>query len=59
VLSSFKQIKRAQAHKLGVVTGRGGTKEIGNTVASRFLNELGTSAPVAIKGEKWINDLFA
>lgn len=58
VLSSFKQIERSSAHKLGVSIGSGGTRTIGNTISSRFLNELGASAPVAIKGEDWIHKSF-
>lgn len=58
ILSSFKQIERASAHKLGVRIGRGGTKKLGNTISSRFLNELGDCAPIAIKGQDWIKSKF-
>lgn len=51
VISSFAQIPRQLAYKTGaVVRGRFGA---GDTVTSRFIDELGPSAPKVQIGAKW------
>jgi len=50
VLSSVTQLPRDLAFQMGAhVTG--GRRDWANTIASRFLNELGSSRPRAVRGE--------
>jgi DNA helicase-2/ATP-dependent DNA helicase PcrA len=52
VISSVSSMERKFAHKLGarLASGHGPT---GRTIASRFLDELGPEAPVAVRGQDW------
>lgn len=54
-ISSFARIESKVAYKIGAKTaGRGA---VVNTVASRFLGELGPTAPTAISGDDLLNAL--
>lgn len=54
-VSSFSTIESAVAFKIGAKTvGRGTTV---NTIASRFLGELGSQAPAAVTGDELLNSL--
>ncbi|HAT4456161.1 ATP-dependent helicase [Legionella pneumophila serogroup 1] len=57
VLSSFKKINIAEAHKLGVMLGKTGNKQMCNTISSQFFSEFGQIAPSPIKGEDWIRNI--
>jgi superfamily I DNA/RNA helicase len=52
VLSSVLSLPRALAHKIGAEI-QGGDQEMGNTIASTFLDQLGPSSPEPIRGEDW------
>jgi superfamily I DNA/RNA helicase len=52
VLSSVLSLPRALAHKIRAKI-QGGDQEMGNTIASTFLNQLGPSSPEPIRGEDW------
>jgi DNA helicase II / ATP-dependent DNA helicase PcrA len=58
VLSSVTSLNRSLAHQLGA-TVRWGWSADGQTVASQFLNELGTEAPNAQRGDEWQSRDFA
>jgi len=49
ILSSVTQLPRDLAHRMGARVGRGGPRHA-NTIASRFLDELGPSRPAAVLG---------
>jgi DNA helicase-2/ATP-dependent DNA helicase PcrA len=49
ILSSVTQLPRDLAHRMGARVGSGSRKHA-NTIASRFLNELGPSRPTAVLG---------
>lgn len=50
VLSSITQLPRDLAHRMGARVGSGG-RTSANTIASRFLSELGSERPEAVLGE--------
>jgi superfamily I DNA/RNA helicase len=52
VLSSAARIERQLAWKIGARVQQGGSA-MGNTIASRFLGELGPTAPAARMGDEW------
>ncbi|MCL6506480.1 MAG: ATP-dependent helicase [Bryobacteraceae bacterium] len=52
VLSSVTRLPRSEAYRMRAHVGRGGA-----TVASRFLNELGPSRPMAENGQAWLRRL--
>jgi superfamily I DNA/RNA helicase len=52
VLSSAARIERQLAWRIGARVQQGGSA-MGNTIASRFLGELGPTAPAARMGDEW------
>jgi DNA helicase II / ATP-dependent DNA helicase PcrA len=57
-LSSASRMERQVAWKIGARL-RPGRSPIGNTVASRFLDELGPTAPAPRTGDRWIDAGYA
>lgn len=55
VLSSVLSLSRALAHQIGAVI-QGGDQEMGNTIASTFLDQLGPQSPAPIRGEDWLQE---
>lgn len=53
VISSSRRIRRALSHKIGAMTRRGGGGAYAQTLASRFISELGPDAPESIRGIDW------
>jgi len=54
VMSSSRMMQRDSAHRMGaILRGSGGT--YGAAIASRFLSELGTDAPISRRGLDWTN----
>lgn len=51
VLSSVLRLERSLAHRIGAQV-QGGGRQYANTIASRFLSELGPERPAAIRGEQ-------
>jgi DNA helicase-2/ATP-dependent DNA helicase PcrA len=56
VISSSLRIDRALAMRIGA-TLRPGWADPAGTIASRFLGELGTSAPAPTTGQTWLSRL--
>jgi superfamily I DNA/RNA helicase len=52
VLSSVLRIRRSLAYQIGANV-QGGDAEYANTIASRFLYELGPTSPQPINGDEW------
>jgi superfamily I DNA/RNA helicase len=52
VLSSVIRLDRKLAWKIGAQVKRG-PSSVGATIASRFIHELGPSAPVPFSGQQW------
>jgi DNA helicase II / ATP-dependent DNA helicase PcrA len=52
VLSSVIRLDRKLAWKIGAQVKRG-SSSVGATIASRFIHELGPSAPVPFSGQQW------
>ncbi len=52
LVSSAQSMERRDTHKLGAIV-RPGRTHMARTVASRFLDELGPSAPAAVEGTAW------
>jgi DNA helicase II / ATP-dependent DNA helicase PcrA len=60
VISSFATIERKVAHKIGArVKKSGGNKSHALTESSRFLKELGPTAPPGVAGPKWVLSKFS
>jgi len=57
-LSSVTFLNRSLAHQIGA-TVRPGWGAEGQTIASRFLHELGAAAPSAQRGDEWQSRSFA
>jgi superfamily I DNA/RNA helicase len=57
-LSSVTSLNRSLAHQIGA-TVRPGWGAEGQTIASRFLHELGAAAPPAQRGDEWQSRSFA
>jgi len=57
ILSSFRCIDAASAHKMGAKFQRHSGRNKVQTMASRFFTELGESAPEPIRGEELLNRL--
>lgn len=56
ILSSIAWLQKSIAYKIGArVIGRG---DIGTTITSRFINELGQEAPKAKRGIAWVENGF-
>lgn len=56
VLSSVLSIEKRTAYKIGAIVQ--GTGEVGNTITSRFVSELGPSAPRPVAGARWVANGF-
>jgi len=54
VLSSAVRMERSLAHKIGAILQRGRSR-VGLTIASQFLSELGSAAPMPCRGHDWAN----
>jgi superfamily I DNA/RNA helicase len=54
VLSSFTKIDTSMAFKIGAQVGRSAYGS-GQTIATRFISELGPTAPAAKRGDVWRN----
>jgi len=52
VLSSAIRLDRALAHRLGAILHVGGG-QVGRTIASEFIAQLGPDAPAPISGTQW------
>lgn len=52
ILSSVLSLQWALAHKIRAPM-QGGDQEMGNTIASTFLDQLGPRSPESIRGEDW------
>ena len=57
ILSSFRRIDAATAHKMGAKFRQHFGRDKVQTIASRFIAELGESAPKPIRGEELLNRL--
>ena len=55
ILSSFTDIKKGDALKMGIQT-QPRDRFWSHTIASRFINDLGPTAPIAQNGSKWQAD---
>lgn len=56
VFSSVSNIEKRIAYRIGAVVR--GSGELGRTITSRFIAELGPSAPAPVRGERWIANEF-
>lgn len=56
VLSSVIQLEKSMAYKIGAKVRGGGS--VGSTITSRFVSELGPSAPRPKNGPTWVRDGF-
>ncbi len=57
LLSSVTRMDRRLAHKMGASL-RPGPSSTGPTITSRFIGELGPSAPSPIRGDRWVSGGF-
>lgn len=57
ILSSFRRIDAATAHKMGAKFRQHFGRDKVQTIANRFIAELGESAPKPIRGEELLNRL--
>ncbi|MBA7624816.1 ATP-dependent DNA helicase UvrD1 [subsurface metagenome] len=57
ILSSFRRIDAATAHKMGAKFRQHFGRDKVQTIASRFISELGESAPQSIRGEELMRRL--
>lgn len=58
VLSSVARMPRSLAWKIGARL-QPGASAVGNTIASRFLDELGPTAPAPRRGDRWAASGFS
>lgn len=56
VLSSVTQLEKRVAYKIGAIVRGGG--EVGTTITSRFIDDLGPAKPVPIAGSAWVANGF-
>lgn len=58
VLSSAMRMERELAWRIGAQL-RPGRSNVGSTIASQFIDELGPMAPAALRGEEWASAKYA